>query len=388
MTTVIWKIFKKLIFRNAFLKYLLLILFSTCFILFWISWTENFTPKLPKHQANTKVILIWNTCFDRPFCSLGSGVNPFLNYHCPVFDCYITNDHNFMPIDQFDALIFHGPEFRPFFSLNYPSERSDHQRYIYLSHETPMKYPVSHNLDGFFNLTMTYRFDSDIPNFYFEIVDKNGIFVSPDDNPPWIKPDFSGVNLANLWELRGIKKKPIAWFVSSCESDNGRENYVKSLQNFIPVDIYGKCGPYVCFRSDEDNCLEMLKRDYFFYIAFESGNCVDYVTEIAPKAMTKNVIPIVLGGANYTKFFPPHSYIDASKISPEELASKIYSLISSRRNYIEYFWWVNYYKFRDVQQSSCRLCEVLHNNKIPQKSYDIVDWWEGTGNYPYCEPIN
>lgn len=377
-----------LIFRNVFLKYLLLILLSTSFIVLWISWTESFKSKQPKnHQSNTKVILIWNICFDKPYCSLGSGVNPFIN-HCPVFDCYLTNDHNFMPIDQFDALIFHGPEFHPIFSLNYPSKRSEHQRYIYLSHETPIKYPVSHNLDGFFNLTMTYRFDSDVPNFYFEIADKNGIRVSPDDNPPWIKPDLSDSNLANLWDLRGVKKKAIAWFASNCESDNGRENYVKSLQKFIPVDIYGKCGPLICPRSNENACLEMLRKDYFFYIAFENGNCLDYVTEKAPKVMTKSVVPIVLGGANYTKFLPPHSYIDASSVSPEDLANKIYATISSRRSYIEYFWWTNYYKFRDVQQSPCRLCEVLHNDKISKKSYDIVDWWEGTKIDPYCEPIS
>lgn len=338
------------------------------------------------NNSNTKTILIWNSCFDSPYCDLGNGVESFLNHDCPIYDCFVTKDRNFIPIDQFDAILFHGPDFYSMFSLNHPSKRSEKQNYVYFSLETPIKFPVSHNLDNFFNLTMTYRFDSDVPRFYFEIVNVNGVRVSPDDDPPWVQPDLSDRNLDNLWKVHGNKNKPIAWFVSNCKSDNGRENYVKSLENFIQVDIYGKCGQYDCSRNKDDSCLEMLKKDYFFYLSFENANCIDYVTEKGPKALKNDVVPIVLGGANYTKYFPPHSYIDASETSPENLAKEIYSIISSRRRYIEYFWWKNYYEFKDVSRSTCRLCEILHSNDKPEKSYDIVNWWAGTELHPSCKP--
>ena len=51
------------------------------------------------------------------------------------------------------------------------------------------------------------------------------------------------------------------------------------MQEYVPVDIYGKCGNLSCPRTKTDECYEMIERDYKFYLAFENGLCVDYVTE-------------------------------------------------------------------------------------------------------------
>ena len=39
------------------------------------------------------------------------------------------------------------------------------------------------------------------------------------------------------------RTKSIAWFNSHCPTHSQREDYVKKLAEFIPVDIYGKCLP-------------------------------------------------------------------------------------------------------------------------------------------------
>ena len=76
--------------------------------------------------------------------------------------------------------------------------------------------------------------------------------------------------------------------------------YVKNLRKYINVDIYGKCGHLNCPRSQENNCWEKVDKYYHFYLAFENSICKDYVTEKFFNAMERYVVPIVLGGANYS----------------------------------------------------------------------------------------
>ena len=54
---------------------------------------------------------------------------------------------------------------------------------------------------------------------------------------------------------------------------------VKTMQKHVPVDIYGKCGKFSCPRTKTKECYEMIEREYKFYLSFENGLCVDYVTE-------------------------------------------------------------------------------------------------------------
>lgn len=72
--------------------------------------------------------------------------------------------------------------------------------------------------------------------------------------------------------------RQVAWFVSNCHARNRRLQYARQLSKYISVDIYGACGSHHCPRTDP-NCLEMLDKDYKFYLAFENSNCRDYITE-------------------------------------------------------------------------------------------------------------
>lgn len=54
---------------------------------------------------------------------------------------------------------------------------------------------------------------------------------------------------------------------------------VKTLQKYVTVDIYGKCGPLVCPRRDMATCTKMLDEEYKFYLSFENSLCYDYLTE-------------------------------------------------------------------------------------------------------------
>ena len=60
---------------------------------------------------------------------------------------------------------------------------------------------------------------------------------------------------------------------------NGRLQYAQELGQYIGVDIFGACGTMKCSRSQSENCFDLLKTKYKFYLAFENSNCQDYITE-------------------------------------------------------------------------------------------------------------
>lgn len=158
--------------------------------------------------------------------------------HCPVWQCevydyfYNSTKSNGIRVDEYDAIIFSHPTWDRR-ATPLPSVRSPHQRYIFWSNEAP-----TYNKHGdpppgqIFNLTMTYKWDSDIVRPY-----------------GWIYPEESTQDL-NINYAKG-KTKLIAWFVSQCLYLNGRKEYVRRLQEFVPVDIYGRCGTLQCpYRND------------------------------------------------------------------------------------------------------------------------------------------
>ena len=54
---------------------------------------------------------------------------------------------------------------------------------------------------------------------------------------------------------------------------------VNTLKKYIPIDIYGFCGSLECSKNNKEDCYKMVEDDYKFYLSFENGLCVDYVTE-------------------------------------------------------------------------------------------------------------
>ena len=76
------------------------------------------------------------------------------------------------------------------------------------------------------------------------------------------------------------------------------------------------------------------------------------------------VVPVVMGGTDYTRDAPPHSVINVEYFkSPEHLAQYLKELDKNENAYNEYFNWKNKYKIVSVNESFregfCKLCEVL-----------------------------
>ena len=328
------------------------------------------------------MILFWNKKYHLNDYGVGLGQAPFLRFGCRVNNCIFTNDRQ--KLNQSDALLFFVLGFN---RTDLPQHRLPHQRYIFNLYETMYwsknygNIPLySNTTNNFFNWTMTYRRDSDIfdPNPHGILVAKNKTMHQqlPLRNrgeafrtPTKILANLPNPSLVNRTKL-------IAWFCSHQKTFSKREIYFKELSKHIPVDIYGKCGNLVC-PAATGNCDRLLD-SYKFYIAAENSFCPDYVTEKFYRALASGVVPVVYGGADYSQYAPPHSYINAADFrSPQKLAEYLLLLDQNDALYMEYFHWREFYQVsRGPKQGWCEMCAKLNDPSEPVKIYEsMAQFW-------------
>jgi hypothetical protein len=161
--------------------------------------------------------------------------------------------------------------------------------------------------------------------------------------------------------------------------------YALELAKYIPVNIFGSCLDQQCNvrygMNSLDNCTLAVSQEYKFYLSFENSFCEDYVTEKFFRRMNESLV-IVMGQADYAKVAPPHSYLNVMDYaSPKELAEYLWELDRDDTMYLSYFWWKQHYTARSISkelvaQSMCKLCEKMHNQREPRKTYpDLQEWW-------------
>ncbi|XP_022823472.1 alpha-(1,3)-fucosyltransferase C-like isoform X2 [Spodoptera litura] len=331
-----------------------------------------------------KYILLWTEKDYAPFYFYGEGQIAFLKNKCQETKCYVVADRNFFGgnLTRFDAIAFNG---RNMNSKDLPKTRSRHQQYVYFNTESADNYPVCNKVfNRYFNWTSSYRIDSDIPFGYILIKNKLGDIVGPNKKMSWVKtPKYLDEEYIDMNRIRN-KTKAAAWFVSNCRSRSGRLSYVKALKNALKpfnltVDIYGKCGKLKCSKTHTTNCSELLQKDYYFYMSMENSFAEDYVTEKLLTALRNDVVPIVYGGADYNRFLPPGSYIDATKHHVIKLAAMINDAMHSPKLYNQYFWWKKFYTYdTPSKENICALCTALHNKTMIKKNKiydDFRSWW-------------
>ena len=148
----------------------------------------------------------------------------------------------------------------------------------------------------------------------------------------------------------------------------------------------GKCGEKSCpgNRINNGECQTLLERDYFFYLSFENSDCIDYVTEKFFMALRMDIVPVVLGGANYSAIAPPKSFINANDFSsPLELAQELQRLSVTEEEYLEYFRWKSDYwveKQADrIRRMGCSLCKALNEPRPLNSYHNLAAWWRGGG---------
>ena len=196
------------------------------------------------------------------------------------------------------------------------------QIWVAFSMESDVNYPSLSNLEYMrrFDLTMTYRRDSDIPVPYlgwkFEML----------RNPPSPK----------------TAESPAVYFASNPLDRCGRTAYVQQLMDYLPVDSYGKCLNNRKLPDDSGwgSKFDTIAR-YKFTLAFENSISADYVTEKFFDALVAGSVPVYRGAPNIGDFAPGEDcFIDASQFSgPRELAEYLSYLDQHKERYERYLRW-------------------------------------------------
>ena len=330
-----------------------------------------------------KRILYWTGYYTSKNMNFGFGQRPFIDAGCKVTNCWATDDRQLL--NQSDAIMFHAGQFN---LSDLPATRLPHQRYIFYLYETlPHSQDAvffSHPVDHFFNWTMTYRRDSDIyiAEPYGAIRRKKSSPII-EQLPPYLSPGERSPAPAKLMEAvkshprLAKKKKLLAWFCSNQRTHGKREDYVSKLGEYIPVDIYGKCGNMTCLPRNSERCNHLLD-EYKFYLSAENSLCADYVSEKFYRALSTDVVPVVYGGADYAAYAPPHSYIHVADFaSPKDLAEYLLLLDKNEALYLKYFEWKKDYEVVARPLNGwCDLCEKLNRPEEPAKNYEsMTKWW-------------
>lgn len=94
----------------------------------------NKVEKVYENKNVRKVILYWNLFYGDDDMNLGLGERIFEN--CTISKCYATNIRTYLPVDSFDAIIFHGSQWHHK-KDGVPIWRNAQQKYIFYSWESP-----------------------------------------------------------------------------------------------------------------------------------------------------------------------------------------------------------------------------------------------------------
>lgn len=308
------------------------------------------------------VILSWTKFF-------GSSLSHFMNdsmKNCPV-QCVLTDDRS--KLQSAGAVLFHIRDLRP---NDLPINRSQNQLFTFFLLESPHHTggALSSMPKDYFNITLTYRLDSDAVFSYGKI---KLITNTTAANEKW--------EWEQVEDIVGNKTKSVLQFVSNCETPSRREKYVKELRKHIQFTQYGYCGNGTCRGLCEITAIA----EHRFYLAFENSVCRDYVTEKFFSRIARLMIPIVLQKSNYNNIVPEGSYIAAVDFeSPKHLADYLHYLENNKTAFLRYFEWTRKYEKNIDAVGTCELCKLLHKGvEVPKIIPNIWTWWK---NDAHCIP--
>lgn len=299
------------------------------------------------------VLLIWfwpeNIKFDLNDCKRHLGID----------SCQLSEDKSLA--SEADGILIYHKAIKDDLS-NLPTSRTRVQRWIWFNPNPPGD---THNIPGIaplFNLTLTYRKDSDI-----QVRWKVSSRINPENE---FKPP--------------PKERLVCWIADAKEIvDNSTEShraYVELIKH-LQVDVFDR-------SSDEMRGEGFLStiRSCKFYLSFETSIHKDYITERFTTPLALGTVPVAVGPPrrNYENFVPGSSFIHFKDFEDAAaLAERLQELDRKEQEYQRYFDWRKFYvigsPFVDEKHRFlhpiCQACQHLSLSKVFRYIPDLYKWF-------------
>ncbi|XP_055076172.2 4-galactosyl-N-acetylglucosaminide 3-alpha-L-fucosyltransferase 9 [Misgurnus anguillicaudatus] len=301
----------------------------------------------PTTQTQETLLLIWMWPFGDKF-DLGSCSSVFR-----LEGCRLTDDRNLF--SEAHGVLFHHGDMDNDLS-NMPTQtRPSFQKWIWMNMESPSNSALYSYLNDLFNLTVTYRRDSDIMIPYGRISQKNSL---------------------DRFQLPH-KEKLVCWIVSNWKPEYERSKYFLNLKEHINVETYGDVFNRQITNEEYSELVSSCK----FYLSFENSIHPDYITEKLFNPMAVGTVPVVLGPSrrNYEKFIPGSAFIHVNDYkSAEDLAAHLKYLDKNKEMYMKYFSWRETFVVSRTDfglEQACHACDYIRRNRNYRVMNDLISWF-------------
>ncbi|XP_028276022.1 alpha-(1,3)-fucosyltransferase 4-like [Parambassis ranga] len=273
-----------------------------------------------------------------------------------ISECTLTDDAGSYP--EADAVLIHHREIVTGEADLPQAPRPHAQKWIWMNYESPTHTPRLWRLEGVFNLTFSYRTDSDIFLPYGYLVPRTRTVSDVHNHfaQPLYGPSHSSLRPHRL----------VAWVISNWSESHARVAFYYQLRRYIQIDVFGRAGRTLPAGSGS---VVQLVRRYLFYLALENSQHTDYITEKLWNAVRAGAVPVVLGPSrqNYERFLPPEAFIHVDDFpTVQELARYLLTLRRSPARMRRHLDWRGSYGLHQPafwHEHYCTACRAVRRTR-------------------------
>ncbi|XP_037947479.1 alpha-(1,3)-fucosyltransferase C-like [Teleopsis dalmanni] len=311
----------------------------------------NTNVEIPYFHSSAKRILLWKSYSWLPelIPTLSGEV-----FSCESTKCILEfSNETYIDPNKFDAVVIDALRAKDYRLI---SNRNSRSLFVGAFRNPPKNVALNYSanmFNGYFDVLMSYRLNSDIVWTHYEVRDLNNVHKAPTLHPNW--NDAAPMHQDDIYSLKIFaenKFKLVTSFPTS-NTDSEFQNLVNQLNTVITIDVCANCD------------LRQLTILYKFILISAEAICADYVPKIFYEALKHRIVPVIYGNVDFSRFAPPTNFIRADEFSnAEQLGNFLKYLDKTPDAYLRYLTFTYQYDIVLSPLPICNLCNLLENDNL------------------------